>query len=266
MITEIRDRPLAIISDLHLGNPFSKAKKPVVHFLRWASQHGYDVVINGDGFEIAQASFTKIARDVPEVFQAMKTFTQKGGKIYYVIGNHDIALEHLLNDWGGFKMAPFLNVWSGQKRIRIEHGHLYDPFFVRYPNTYEFLTWAAGLALKIHPSFYKAWIALEKFKSRFVWKTGGEGIFGEHASVKEAARELANRGFDDVVFGHTHHPGRCELAPNKYYYNSGSWLTETPFVEVCNGEVSLRKWHKDLAPHSQLLKLQEMHRSAELSA
>ncbi len=40
MITEIRDRPLAIISDLHLGNPFSKAKKPVVHFLRWASLHG----------------------------------------------------------------------------------------------------------------------------------------------------------------------------------------------------------------------------------
>ncbi len=223
-------------------------------------------MINGDGFEIAQASFTKIARDAPEVFQAMKTCTQKGGKIYYVIGNHDIALEHLLNDWGGFKMAPFLNVWSGQKRIRIEHGHLYDLFFVRYPNTYEFLTWVTSLALKIHPSFYKAWIALEKFKSRFVWKIGGEGILGEHASFKEAARELANRGFDDVVFGHTHHPGRCELAPNKYYYNSGSWLTENPFVEVCIGEVSLRKWHKDLAPHSQLLKLQEMYRSAELSA
>ena len=85
MITEIRDRKLLVISDLHLGNPFSKAKNPTVEFLHWASRHGYDVVINGDGFEIAQVSFTKIARDVPEVFHALKTFTSKGLNVYYVV-------------------------------------------------------------------------------------------------------------------------------------------------------------------------------------
>lgn len=245
MITEIRDRPLAVISDLHLGNPFSKAKNPTVEFLHWASASGCDVVINGDGFEIAQVSFSKIARDVPEVFHAIKSFTARGHNIYYVIGNHDIVLENFLNDWGGFKMAPFLNVWSKDKRIRIEHGHLYDPFFVRNPELYEFMTWLAGFALKVHPSLYKSWIAFEKLKSRLFWKQTKDGIVGEHVAFREAALELAARGFDCVVFGHTHHAGECELGEGKRYFNSGSWLMGTPFVEIRDGRIELRRWSRD---------------------
>lgn len=245
MITEINDAKLVVISDLHLGNPFSKAKNATVEFLHWASRHEYDVVINGDGFEIAQVSFSRIARDVPEVFHALKTFTARGRNIYYVIGNHDIVLENFLNDWGGFKMAPFLNVWSGDKRIRIEHGHLYDPFFVKNPDLYEFFTWLAGFALKVHPSLYQCWIAFEKFKSRFIWKDTGEGIVGEHANFREAAVELSQRGFDIVVFGHTHHAGEASLPEGRKYFNTGSWLMGTPYLEIKNGAIHLRRWEKD---------------------
>lgn len=251
MITEIRDTKLVVISDLHLGNPFSKAKKPTVEFFHWCAREGYDIVINGDGFEIAQVSFSKIARDVPEVFHAIKTFTAKGRNIYYVIGNHDIVLENFLNDWGGFKMAPFLNVWSGDQRIRIEHGHLYDPFFVKRPELYEFCTWAAGFALKLHPSLYKGWIAFEKFKSKYFWKQTGEGIVGEHAAFREAAIELSARGFDTVVFGHTHHAGSAALPDGKRYFNSGSWLIGTPFIEIKEGKVEIKYWSRDGAALSE---------------
>ena len=245
MITEIRDQKLAVISDLHLGNPFSKAKNATVDFFYWAERAGYDVVINGDGFEIAQVSFSKIARDVPEVFHALKTFTSRGRNVYYVIGNHDIVLENFLNDWGGFKMAPFLNVWSGGKRIRIEHGHLYDPFFVKYPELYEFLTWAAGFALHVNPGVYKAWIAFEKIKSKLFWKKTKGGIVGEHVAFREAATELAQRGFDAVIFGHTHHPGKASLPDGAEYYNSGSWLIGTPYIDVADGKIELRNWNRD---------------------
>ncbi len=245
MITEIRDRKLAVISDLHLGNPFSKAKNPTVEFLYWASRNGYDVVINGDGFEIAQVSFSKIARDVPEVFHALKSFTARGRNVYYVIGNHDIVLENFLNDWGGFKMAPFLNVWTGGKRIRIEHGHLYDPFFVRSPELYEFLTWLAGFALKVHPSLYRTWIRFEKLKSKLFWERSESGIAGEHKAFFAAAKELCQRGFDAVVFGHTHHAGHSKLPGGADYFNTGSWLMGTPFLEVNNGSLELRRWSRD---------------------
>lgn len=242
MITEIRDQKLVIISDMHLGNPFSQAKHPAVEFFNWAAANEFDVVINGDGFEIAQVSFTKIAREVPEVFRAMKQFSARGRNLYYVIGNHDIVFENFLDDWGGFKMAPFLNVWSKDLRIRIEHGHLYDPFFVRSPELYEFLTWFGGFALKVHPSFYKSWIAFEKFKSKFFWKHSPDSIPGEHSAFSEAANELCQRGFDAVVFGHTHHAGEVKLKTGGRYFNSGSWLIGTPYIAIQNGEISLQKW------------------------
>lgn len=257
MITDVQCDRLLVISDLHLGNPFSKAKNPTVGFLNWAAKNDYDICINGDGFEIAQVSFSKIARDVPEVFHAIKNFTSRGRSIYYVIGNHDIVLENFLNDWGGFKMAPFLNVRSRDKRIRIEHGHLYDPFFVKRPDLYEFMTWLAGFALAVHPSVYNAWIAFEKFKSRFVWKPSGEAsIPGEHTNFRDAAKELSERAFDVVIFGHTHHAGEADLGDGKRYLNSGSWLMGTPYIEILNGEVTLRRWNREqterpaLAPHS----------------
>lgn len=244
MITEIVKNKLVVISDLHLGNPFSKAKSPTVEFLRWAAEQEFDVVINGDGFEIAQVSFSRIAKDVPEVFHALKSFTSKGLNIYYVIGNHDIVLENFLNDWGGFRMAPFLNVWSGNKRLRIEHGHLYDPFFIRSPQLYEFFTWFAGLALKVHPSIYKLWIAFEKLKSKYFWKKSAKGIVGEHGNFREAAIELAARGFDYVIFGHTHHAGESELPHGARYYNTGSWLIGTPYLEIIDGRVLLKQWDR----------------------
>jgi UDP-2,3-diacylglucosamine pyrophosphatase LpxH len=242
MITEITSKKLVVISDLHLGNPFSKAKNQTVEFLHWAAKNKYDIVINGDGFEIAQVSFTKIARDVPEVFHAIKAVTARGCNIYYIIGNHDIVLENFLNDWGGFKMAPFLNVWSNQSRIRIEHGHLYDAFFVKNPELYEFMTWAAGLLLNFYPRLYKLWIKFEKLQSRFLWKKDPKSIPGEHPNFIAAARELAQRGFDIVIFGHTHHPGVVDLGQNRKYINSGSWLMGTPYIEINDGQVQLKRF------------------------
>ena len=244
MITDIVADRLAVISDLHLGNPFSRAKHNTLDFVYWLAQNNYDLCINGDGFEIAQVSFKKLARDVPEVLHALKSLTQKGRNVYYVVGNHDIVFENFLNDWGGFKVAPFLNVWSGTQRIRIEHGHLYDPFFVRSPEMYEFLTWVAGFALTVHPNLYRLWIQFEKFKSKFVWKSKGHGIEGEHQAFMEAATELSERGFDHIVFGHTHHVGQVDLGNGKHYYNPGSWLMGTTYVGIDRGQLSMNVWER----------------------
>jgi UDP-2,3-diacylglucosamine pyrophosphatase LpxH len=242
MITELKSHRFVVISDLHLGNPFSKAKSNTVEFLSWASRQGFDIIINGDGFEIAQVSFSKIARDVPQVFHALKSATAGGRDVYYVIGNHDIVLENFLNDWGGLKMAPFLNVWSGERRIRIEHGHLYDKFFIGHPELYETMTSVAGIFLHLHPGLYRAWIGFEKLKSKYLWEKVEGGIAGEHANFMRAAHELARRGFDDVIFGHTHHAGQVDLGGGKTYTNSGSWLIGTPYVEVTRGIVKLKRF------------------------
>jgi UDP-2,3-diacylglucosamine hydrolase len=240
MITSIQSDRLVVISDLHLGNPFSLAKRRVIPFLKWAAQERFDLCINGDGLEIAQASFQKIAFDVPEFFKMLGEFKRAGREVYYVTGNHDIALEHFLEDWGVMKVSPFLNVHSSGKRIRIEHGHIYDPFFVKYPVLYETLTHLGGWALKIHPEIYRLWISFERFTSRL--RARKTGILGEKPHFREAALELARRGFDAVVFGHTHHPGESELENGSRYLNSGSWMLTPHYVKIEQGEVNLLSW------------------------
>jgi UDP-2,3-diacylglucosamine pyrophosphatase LpxH len=244
MLTKIESEKLVVISDLHLGNPFSKAKHEIGQFLRWAAAQGFDICINGDGLEIAQASFRTIAKDVPEVFQILSSISKKGRKTYYVVGNHDIVLEHFLEDWGAFKVAPFLNLKSGDCRIRIEHGHLYDPRFVKNPELYEFLTWVGGLFLNISPSFYRSWIWWEKKKS--LMRAKKTGILGEPPEFREAALELVRRGFDTVILGHTHHAGRVDLGNGKQYLNSGSWLLGTHYIEIIQGKATLKIWNKNM--------------------
>ena len=218
MITSIQAKKLVVISDLHLGNPFSKTGASAIRLIREMAAQGYDICINGDGLEIAQASFSQLVHELPDTIRALKDVKKMGRNAYYIVGNHDIALEHFLEDWGVLKVCPFLNVETASQRIRIEHGHLYDPFFVKFPRIYEALTAFGGVLLKVSPKIYKLWIQFESFRSRFI--KNPYGIEGELPQMTEAALELSRRGFDVVIFGHTHHRGEVTLPNQKNYFNS----------------------------------------------
>ncbi|RPJ77912.1 MAG: UDP-2,3-diacylglucosamine diphosphatase [Alphaproteobacteria bacterium] len=240
MITAGEGKKLIVISDVHIGNPFSKGRHELVSFLRWAALEGFDICINGDGLEIAQTSFNKLVIEMPEIIRTLKEIKKMERSVYYIVGNHDIALENFLEDWGGVKVCPFLNYTSGETRIRIEHGHLYDSFFINFPNLYESLTRFAGLLLAIHPSFYKLWMGLEKMATYFQKK--GKGILGEGPEFSKAALEITRRGFDAVIFGHTHHLGEMNLSQGKKYFNSGSWLISYDYIEIHNGKIEIKNW------------------------
>jgi UDP-2,3-diacylglucosamine pyrophosphatase LpxH len=239
LIVNVQAEKLVVISDLHLGNPFSKDNGRILRFLSWACDNDYDICINGDGLEIAQVSFSRLAKDVPDLLQLLRKITGRGRTVYYVVGNHDIAMENFLDNWGGFVVTPFLNVQSGAKRIRIEHGHLYDPFFVKHPKMYEFVTWFAGFFLMALPTVYKVWISFERFKSKLKGNNKS-GIPGEPRDFLLAAEEVSRRGFDAVVFGHTHHQGHLVIEGGRDYFNTGSWLLEPRYLEIVAGEGELK--------------------------
>ena len=240
MIISTREDRLVVLSDLHLGNPFCHAKRQIVEFLANAVDAGYSICINGDGLDIAQTSFIRLTREIPEVFSQLKRAKRKGQNVFYSIGNHDILLQHLLDDWGLFTVVPFLNVESGNKRFHIQHGHEYDPFYMSRPGLYEFATHVAGYFLKFWPDLYRAWIAFERFKGRLRGRR--QGILAEPASFVEAAEEICQRGFDGVIFGHTHHPGVVELPEGALYVNTGSWLLRPHYAEISRGRLALKSW------------------------
>ena len=249
MKIEAAEEHLVIVSDLHLGNPASSARTRLVAFLDHIRDTGASVCINGDGFDILQTSFSRLAADAIPVINRLKTLRADGRNIYYVVGNHDIVLEHFLEEWSLCDLSPFLNLRSGNRRIRIEHGHLYDPFFVRSPTLYGIATHLARYALFAVPDTYQLWAhaerRLQEARRRRVDRAGTAGgtrhttLLG--SPYHEAASMILRRGFDAVVFGHTHLAEMVTL-PEGVYMNSGNWLSDASYVEITNGELAVRTW------------------------
>jgi UDP-2,3-diacylglucosamine pyrophosphatase LpxH len=240
VIIDIEQERLLVISDLHVGNPYSSASRNLGEFFEFAKSGRYNVCINGDGFEILQARFASLAADSVGVLRGIRLLIESGLDVFYVVGNHDIALENFLTEWSGIQITPFLNVTSGQARIRIEHGHLYDPSFVKSPRLYEWITRAAGPLLHIYPDVYRVWAVYEGAKQQV--KRALQGGKGDRSVYHAAAQMLLLRGFDVIVFGHTHQSEDIAFPLGGRYVNSGNWVRGGSFVEIDRGRVALRRW------------------------
>ena len=243
---------MLVVSDVHLGNPLYRPRRPFVEFLRYACEHHYPICINGDGVDIVQSSIRRLARDLAGCNREFARFASRGLPIYYTVGNHDIALEQFLDDWGVIRVVPFLNVLSGDQRIRLEHGHIYDEMFVKYPRTYTVMTLLGSLTLRVSPHVFNTFhwmntglIALGEW--RHSSHRGNDdasrlarAIPGERAAFIRAALEISERGFDAVIFGHTHRAGQVAFPNGATYYNTGVWQSDPYFAEVDHGRVTLR--------------------------
>ena len=240
MIIDVEADRLFVVSDLHIGNPASTASGRILPFLDHVADLGGSLCINGDGFDMLQTSFKRIAGSGVPVLAALDRIKDRGGDVFYVVGNHDLVLEHFLDSILTIHLSPFLNVASGDARIRIEHGHLYDPFFAQYPDLYELATHLAGLALFLRADVYRAWTWCADRMDRRRRRLAGDDITAA-SYCHGAAEMLLGRGFDAVLFGHTHNAEKVQM-PSGLYVNCGNWLRGRTFVEIDHGKVELRNW------------------------
>ena len=239
MIIDADEDRLLVVSDLHLGNPSSSARQRLLDFLDYTDEQGASLCINGDGFELLQTNLPMLAAETVAVVNRLKRLMQGGRRVYYIVGNHDILLEHFLEDWLFTHISPFLNVRSAGLRVRVEHGHIYDPFFAQHPGLYEMSTRAARYLLFASPDIYALWSrgqqAVDRRRRRA--ESDGRGTSAYH----EAAATLLGRGFDAVVFGHTHIAEELELTGGRYV-NCGNWLESSTYVDIDHGKATLCQW------------------------
>jgi UDP-2,3-diacylglucosamine pyrophosphatase LpxH len=254
MITNVREERLIVTSDSHIGSFFVNARPGLIRLLEFARAGGYNVCINGDGIDVLHSSLMKMTMEASELLREIKRLSTDM-TIYYTIGNHDIILEHYLGDWGAVRLVPFLNVSSGGKRIRIEHGHLYDPFLMNYPALQPALTKFIGWCCRPYPPLFALEERIKRirysrlprlFGRRNITRSGIE-LPDEKPSFIEAAEELAERGFDAVIFGHTHHHGVLRLNDNgATYFNTGAWSRHPHYAVIDAGEIVLKPWNGPL--------------------
>jgi UDP-2,3-diacylglucosamine pyrophosphatase LpxH len=250
MITDVREERLLVTSDTHIGNLFCDARRGLVRLLEYACANQYNVCINGDGVDVQYTSLRKFTAETAALLRDLRRITATI-TVYYTIGNHDIILEHYLGQWGGLHLVPFLNVRSGAARIRIEHGHLYDPGLMTRPDLPHALRQFFSFLCRLYPPGYHWHARYEILRYRYVRRLLGQdpealaspATRDISPAFMQAAQELAQRGFDVVIFGHTHYAGALPLNGNRArYLNTGSWFDAPHYVEIDRGRVEIKPW------------------------
>jgi UDP-2,3-diacylglucosamine pyrophosphatase LpxH len=244
----VEEDHLCVISDLHLGNPSFLKSHSLRNFVTHLSRNNISLCIKGDGMDLLQFSIPKFLKDLDSALKSLKDFFNNGkNKIYYVLGNHDLLIKNFLEESGIFPVVSSLEVVSG-KRIHIEHGHYYDYLFQNHRGKYIQMARFLGKLLKFRPELFHAYFKIERFME---WLSGlRNGRLPQFAAATvdspkylRAAREIFARGFDIVIFGHSHRHGLQVLEDGKIYANAGAWTSRrSHFLEILQGSISLKEW------------------------
>ncbi|MBU1107098.1 MAG: metallophosphoesterase family protein [Candidatus Riflebacteria bacterium] len=261
------NRDIFVISDLHLGdhgkrdNFFLSGKdkngktverlKLFEDFLEMVKKNNGQLVILGDLFEFWQANIGEVIRINLPILDKLAEM-----KAVFVVGNHDIDFEPLVEERENVFKHPFFSSMTssfimniGGKRFKFFHGHEVDPYNQgNSPAWGRMMAIFAGIAEDKFGVKFNDQLTMEDFLSKTgeglkaglmsFWEGIGEkwdhligndhkngltpaqnkSLVGEHFEHME--NEKKKNEFDIAICGHTHMAGKFE----DWYVNSGSWV------------------------------------------
>ena len=230
-----------VISDLHLGSTYSRAKD-VTDFL---SKNKCDtLILNGDiidGWALKRGSTWNDdhMKCIRKIIKKSKTT-----KVYWLRGNHDDFLHEFIPfDFGKILLREDLEYMGiNGKKYLLLHGDIFDVFINKMKWLakigsigYDFTLWMNKWYNK-----YRAFRGLEyfslsqKIKASVKEATNFIGDFENHMVVH--AKSL---NCDGVICGHIH-KAEIKLINGLEYMNSGDWVeSNSALVEDLDGNWSL---------------------------
>ena len=223
-----------ILSDLHLGSDNCQAKN-IVRLLERVVGGGIQVsrlILNGDVFD--SIDFRRLNKNHWKVLSLIRKLSDEI-EIIWLCGNHDGSAEIVSHLLGVTVMDEY---WldSGDQRILILHGHVFDEFLDNHP----VLTWLADCVYG-----FLQWIDRTHYFAKLA-KRGSKTFLRSAKKIEDGAVDLARRkGCTAVCCGHTH-VAVARTEQSVAYFNSGCW-TELPcsYLTVREGKVRLHAFRQD---------------------
>lgn len=229
---------VCLISDIHLEYLSAHEKNLLLKFLEKVPQEASHLILNGDAFDAPSDGRKKAFPDNFDVVVAIQELLKRGVKFTYVVGNHDIAISALTMK---FEKPQFEVVYPSftlelvkGKRIWIEHGHTYDPFYKTHIYSIaQLIEEISG----VDPG--EAAVEILRRVTSILRMPQKKPYFGVPSGVlkiweEAAAKKIEENRFDVVVMGHTHAPGIWKINGG-FYVNTGSWIENTNYV-ICDEE------------------------------
>ena len=233
MIIDACEDRLYVISDLHLGNPSSTARGRLVEFLDYAAHHAHECVhqrrrLRDAADELlaarlrcrasAQRAAPAHARRQPRLLPRRQPRHRARALPRGLVVHPDRAVPQ-----PAFRRRPHPH--RARPPLRPLVRALPEGLRARRPTC---SAWRCSCIPTCTPSTPRC-------------RNGRPAAIATIPSTSGRPRCCSSRGFDTVIFGHTHNALQVEL-PRGQYVNSGNWLRGSSYVEIDNGKVELKRW------------------------
>ena len=248
------DRPLVVLSDVHLGAVPASTEVVLREFLKTMQGEAAALLVNGDLFDVWLATRHFVVRRHVRVLAALADLVDAKVPVFFVGGNHD-ALEYgghaLREDLGVITLEEPARLDFGAHRLIVVHGDGVVPGQTAYRKRHPVLRhrafrWAAQRALHLD-RIADAVAATSGTRRQVALHERGEDSGPKHAApwLEDWARgALADDGALTVALaGHSHLPVCQAIEPGRFYVNSGDWISHMSYALIPPaGAPSLADW------------------------
>lgn len=235
---------VCFLSDVHFRTPADgdsrKREDKLVSFLKNEGESFQHLFLLGDIFDFWFEYDDVVPKGYFRFFNTLYELFQKGVKIYYFTGNHDMWVRNYFSEYFGCQVFTSQTAFViNGKRCMVGHGDgiggkqrkylLIKSIFAFSPNRV--------LYSMLHP---KQSFAIARYCSQKSRRSHPENerIFrseDEH-QIQYAREVLLTEPIDYFIFAHRHIPIRYELTGQSVLFNSGDWLTHFSYIVFSKGE------------------------------
>ena len=239
MFPGMTDAPVYISSDQHLGSAPLEMAAAFHDWLEFAAERAGLIFLNGDLFDYWFEYGTVVPRGHTRTLGLLARIVDAGIPVHLMGGNHDW--------WGGSYLTDEVGVTFHQDPVRMElAGHrcflAHGDGLGRGDLGYLILRWILRGRLTrfafrwLHPDLGTA-IAHRVSRTELRMASDDPRILARSKALEGWARDLLleEEDLDHVLLGHTHLPRRVEVAPGRFYLNSGDWLRNGSYVVLERG-------------------------------
>lgn len=230
------------ISDIHLGNPNSKADSLLEVFKKYEFEN---LFIVGDFIDMTYLKRKFYWNQLHStVIQKILRYSRKDVNVFYFVGNHDFYVRSLIEE-SNINIGDILvcndyvyTTIKGEK-IYITHGDCFDGFVRTHPFLYWLGDNAYELSIKINNTYNKIrrLFGLDYWSLSAYLKTKVKNVIKFLSEYKKMSEiKVKEMNCDSIMIGHTHSP---EIIKG-IYYNTGDFCESCSYIiETIDGDLEL---------------------------
>lgn len=242
--------PVYVVSDVHLGAVPEETERAFRRFLAHLPGRASRLLVNGDLFDFWFEYRHVILAEHYRVLAALRDVVEAGVPVAFVGGNHDGWAGPFLAERVGIELldGPVEMELAGRRAL-VAHGDGVGRGDLKYRALRRVIRSRAAVGgfRLLHPDLGRA-VALRASSTEHRASSGGDERATKHraAFIRAWAEErlLADPGLGLVLAGHAHRGSVDEVAPGRFYVNSGDWLDGFDYVVLPpdGGAPELRAW------------------------